>query len=138
MFKGILEPLLPAVFESLKHKHSYVRRNAVSCLYIIYLNFKDAVLPDVDEYMETLLQTETDLSTKRNAFMLFFNSNQAKAIEYINKFIVNDSAEDLGDIMQLAVLELLRKTCKFDPSQKSRLMKAIFYFSNSKSSSGNV
>lgn len=37
--------------------------------------------------------------------------------------------------MQLAVLELFRKACKYDPTQKSRLMKAIFFFSKSKSSS---
>jgi len=135
MFKGILEPLIPTVLENLKHKNSYVRRNAVSCLYIIYLNFQSDVLPDVDEYIEELLQTENDISTKRNAFLLLFNANQEKALEYINKNIISENAEDIGDIIQLVVLELLRKTCKFDPSQKSKLMKAIFYFSNSKCTS---
>jgi len=102
---------------------------------VIYLNFQADVLPDVDEYIEELLQTENDLSTKRNAFLLLFNANQQKAMDYINKNIINENADDIGDIIQLVVLELLRKTCKFDPSQKSKLMKAIFYFSNSKCSS---
>jgi len=29
----------------------------------------------------------------------------------------------------------LRKTCKYDPTQKAKLMKLIFFFSNSKSPS---
>lgn len=41
----------------------------------------------------------------------------------------------MGDIFQLSVLEMLRKLCKTDPSQKSKHMNAIFMMSNSKSSS---
>jgi len=37
--------------------------------------------------------------------------------------------------MQLVILELLRKTCKYDPTQKAKLMKLIFFFSTSKSPS---
>ena len=33
MYKGVLEPLSSAIIESLEHKHSYVRRNAVVTLY---------------------------------------------------------------------------------------------------------
>ena len=33
MHPGILEPLTSSILDNLKHKHSYVRRNAVSCLY---------------------------------------------------------------------------------------------------------
>lgn len=137
MYRGILEPLAPTVVENLSHKNAYVRRNAVSCLYVMFLNFQSELVPDVDEHIEKLLQTESDLSTKRNAFLLLFNANQQKAVDYVNQLIATDQIEDMGDIMQLVVLELLRKTCKYDPSQKSKLMKAIFFFSNSKSTSGN-
>ena len=116
MFKGILEPLVPTILENLKHKNSYVRRNAVSCLYVIYLNFQTDVLPDVDEYIEELLQTENDLSTKRNAFLLLFNANQQKAMDFINKNIISENAEDIGDIIQLVVLELLRCDYKTFPN----------------------
>ena len=108
MFRGILEPLCPAIVENLSHKHYYVRRNAVSCLYIIFLTFQTELIPDIDEHIEKLLQTENDLSTKRNAFLLLFNANQQKAMDYINKNIINEQAEEMGDIMQLVVLELLR------------------------------
>jgi len=38
--------------------------------------------------------------------------------------------------MTVLIFFFIRKTCKVDPSQKSKLMKAVFFFSNSKSSSG--
>ena len=135
MYKGVLEPLTSAIIENLEHKHTYVRRNAIVALYNIFLNFGDDLIPDIDEYMEKILLNESDLSTKRNAFLLLFQVQQQKAMEYLNKLIVDDQAEDMGDIMQLAVLELFRKTCKYDPSQRSRLMKAIFFFSKSESPS---
>mmetsp|Transcript_65672 Transcript_65672/g.90828 ORF Transcript_65672/g.90828 Transcript_65672/m.90828 type:complete len:101 (+) Transcript_65672:711-1013(+) len=46
-----------------------------------------------------------------------------------------DPVSEMGDIFQLIVLEMLRGLCKSDPSQKARLMNAIFMLSNSKSSS---
>jgi coatomer subunit beta len=61
-----------------------VRRNAVVCLYEIFLNSGDDLVSDVDEMMEKMLLTETDLSTKRNAFLLLFHANQNKALEYLN------------------------------------------------------
>ena len=108
MNRGILEPLAPSILENLNYKHTYVRRNAVSCLYVIYLNFKDELIPDVDEHVEKLLMGESDLSTRRNAFLLLFNANQQKALDYINEKIINEQTEEMGDIMQLVVLELLR------------------------------
>lgn len=47
----------------------------------------------------------------------------------------DDPVGEMGDIFQLVVLEMLRKLCRSDPSQKQRLMNAIFMMSNSKSSS---
>ena len=73
--KGILEPLTPSILENLNHKHSYVRRNAISCLYMIFSYFGDDLVPDIDEHIEKLLINETDLSTKRNAFLLLFDTN---------------------------------------------------------------
>jgi coatomer subunit beta len=37
--------------------------------------------------------------------------------------------------MQISILELFRKVCKSDPSQKSKLLKSIFQFAKSKSPS---
>ena len=34
--RQVLETLLPSVTENLQHRHFYVRRNAIMCLYAIY------------------------------------------------------------------------------------------------------
>ena len=36
MIRSVLETLVPAVIDSLKHRHFYVRRNAIMCLYSIF------------------------------------------------------------------------------------------------------
>ncbi|KRX00780.1 Armadillo-type fold [Pseudocohnilembus persalinus] len=135
MNRGVLEPLLSVINENLEHTHVYVRRNAVVALNRIYLHFGDDLVGEVDEQMEKILINETDLSTKRNAFQLLFHANQAKALEYLNNQISNEAADEMGDIFQLSVLELFRKACKFDPSQKPRLLKVVFQFAKSNNSS---
>lgn len=64
--------------------------------------------PDIDVNMETLLQKESDLSTKRNAFLLLFTANQEKALNYIQSQL-SDFSDDMGDVMQLIILELMKK-----------------------------
>ena len=116
-FKGILEPLQTAIVENIKHKHIYVRRNAVVCLQEIFSAFGDDLISDMDEMMITLLRTENDLSTKRNAFLLLFHTNQTKALEYLNENLVGqEDTNDFGDIMQISILELFKKVCKADPT----------------------
>jgi coatomer subunit beta len=83
-----------------KHKHIYVRRNAVVCLYEIFLSFGDDIISDMDEMMEVLLMSESDLSTKRNAFLLLFHTNQQKALDYLNDTLIDhEDTSDFGDIM---------------------------------------
>lgn len=108
MYKQVLEPLSSTILDNLTHKHTYVRKNAIVCLYQIYLNFGNEIASDLDEQMEKILQTETDISTKRNAFLLLFHTNQQKAMQFLNAQITSDQAEEMGDILQLAILELFR------------------------------
>jgi coatomer subunit beta len=60
-------------------------------LYEVFLNFGDDLISDLDEMMEKLILNETDLSTKRNAFLLLFHANQQKALEYLNNNYSDDS-----------------------------------------------
>ena len=53
----LLEPLMPAIRACLEHRHSYVRRNAVLCIYTIYKNF-DFLMPDAPEVIYQYLQAE--------------------------------------------------------------------------------
>ena len=80
--------------------------------------------------------TESDMSTKRNSFLLLFNLEQERALNYLKTLMQSeDPVSEIGDIFQLIILEMLRKICKTDPSQKPRLMNAIFMMSESKSPS---
>ena len=80
--------------------------------------------------------TESDMSTKRNSFLLLFHLDEEKAINYLKTLMAGeDPVSEIGDIFQLIILEMLRKVCKSDPSAKSNLMSAIFMMSNSKSPS---
>ena len=49
MHKGVIEPLSSAIVTNLDHKSSYVRRNAVVCLYQVYVHFGSDIIGDIDE-----------------------------------------------------------------------------------------
>merc|ERR1719473_2146229 len=54
----ILEPLKEAVIRNLSHRHSYVRRNAVMCVYSMVKSFGLEVMPQAPEEIEQLLLVE--------------------------------------------------------------------------------
>jgi coatomer subunit beta len=106
------------------------------CVFAVYKNFGLEIVENCIDEIENILITESDISTKRNAFMTLFNIEQERALKYLGNVLqAEDPVAEMGDIFQLSVLEMLRKLCKQDPSQKSKYMNAIFMMSNSKSSS---
>jgi coatomer subunit beta len=108
------------------------------CIYNVFLNTGMELVEDFIDEIEQLTLNETDISTKRNAFILLFHLDQSKALNFLKTLMANsedDPIYEMGDIFQLSILEMLRKLCKVEPTQKSRLMNAIFMLSNSKSSS---
>mmetsp|Transcript_65546 Transcript_65546/g.189004 ORF Transcript_65546/g.189004 Transcript_65546/m.189004 type:complete len:1013 (-) Transcript_65546:170-3208(-) len=120
----ILEPLKEAVLRNLSHRHSYVRRNAVMCVYSIVKSFGMDQLPEAPEDIEQLLLVEGDLSTKRNAFLMLLNCDQDRAVKYV--LSMQDQVSTMGDIFQLSVLELVRKVCRSSPGNKGRLLRIVF------------
>jgi coatomer subunit beta len=115
----LLEALIPSVRSCLEHRHSYVRKNAVFCVYQIY-RVHESMLSDAPELMETFLAAEQDATCKRNAFVLLCNIATDKAVEYLMS--VYESITTMDELMQLAVIELIRKECKPDsPNRVSSL-----------------
>ena len=98
--KSILENLVNAVIENLTHRHFYVRRNAIMCLYAIFTNTGLELIEDCIDSIEALLLNETDLSTKRNAFFLLFHLSQEKALNYLKQILLGneDPVQEMGDI----------------------------------------
>jgi len=127
----ILEPLKEAVLRNLSHRHSYVRRNAVMCVFSIVKSFGLDVMPEAPEDIEQLLLVEGDLSTKRNAFLMLLNCDQERAVKYI--LSMQDQVSTMGDIFQLSVLELVRKVCRASPVNKGRLLRIVFDLASSSS-----
>ena len=71
--KGILENLMEAVAQNLNHRHFYVRRNTIMCIYNVYQSTGMELVEDFIDEIEKLCINDSDLSTKRNAFILIFH-----------------------------------------------------------------
>lgn len=96
----ILDPLIPSVLANLEHRHSYVRRYAAMAVDAIYrLPKGEHMLADAPEMMERFLQSEQDLSARRNAFLFLCNHAPERAIQYLMSQL--DSIATWGDILQV-------------------------------------
>lgn len=90
---------MSAVIENLQHRHFYVRRNAIMCLYSVFQSTGTELIEDCVEAIESLLINETDLSAKRNAFLLLFHLSQEKALNYLKGLMTTDDPiQEMGDI----------------------------------------
>jgi len=120
----ILEPLIPSILACLEHRNSTVRKNAVLAINsLVKLNKGEHLLQDASELIEKVLLTEQDLTTKRNAFLMLCQHSQEKAITYLLSQL--DSVAMWGDILQMAVLELIRKVCRSSPVEKGKFIKVV-------------
>ena len=127
----LLEPLIPSIKASLEHRHSFVRRNAALTVYSVHRCFGEQLLPDGPELMEKFIAQESDVSSRRNAFLMLFNEAESIAIDFLSDHI--DDIKKFGDGFALLVLELTRKTCRRDPAQKSRFVRCLFLLLRSES-----
>ena len=103
----ILEPLIPSIVACLEHRHSFVRRNAVLCMDRIYqMPGGDMLLQDAPETIERFLSGgESDLSTRRNAFLMLYNNDQDRAVSFLLQNV--EQVANWGDILQNVVLDLI-------------------------------
>lgn len=126
----LLEPLMPAIQACLDHRHSYVRRNAVLAIFTIYKNF-EWLVPDGPELIANFLDTQQDMSCKRNAFLMLLHADQERALNYLASCL--DQVHNFGDILQLVIVELIYKVCHTNPSERSRFIRCIYNLLNSNS-----
>lgn len=126
----LLEPLMPVIRDCLEHRHSYVRRNAVLAIFTIYKNF-EWLVPDGPELIANFLDTQQDMSCKRNAFLMLLHADQERALNYLASCL--DQVNNFGDILQLVIVELIYKVCHANPSERSRFIRCIYNLLNSSS-----
>ncbi|KAL0247175.1 hypothetical protein I308_104210 [Cryptococcus tetragattii IND107] len=126
----LLESLVPTVRQCLEHRHSFVRKNAVFAVYTIYQHHEH-LIPDAPELLDTFLAAESDSTCKRNAFVTLCNISQPTAVQYLlNNF---DQIESMDELMQMAVIELVRKEAKSEGGHRAKWIRCIFELLNSKS-----
>ena len=129
----ILGPLIPSIKACLEHRHPYVRKNAALAVFHAHKLAGDTLIPDGPELIGHFLAQETDLAARRNAFLMLFNENEDLAIEFLAKNM--DDVGQFGDGFALLVLELTRRVCRRDPTQKSRFVRVLFQMLSSSSPS---
>ncbi|KAH6757536.1 Coatomer [Perilla frutescens var. hirtella] len=128
----IIEPLIPSIMSNLEHRHPYGRRNAILAVMSIYkLQQGEQFLVDAPETIEKLFSTEQDPSAKRNAFLMLFNCAQDRAINFLLTNV--DKIPDWGELLQMVVLELIRKVCRTNKAEKGKYIKIIFSLLNAPS-----
>ena len=127
----IIEPLVPSIKACLNHRHSYVRKNAALAIYHIHKHHGSALVPDGADLMNDFIRAETEVGSRRNAFLMLFNEAEEVAIEFLAAHA--DGLDDFGDGFALLVLDLTRKVCRRDPRQKSRFVRFLFQLLGSQS-----
>ncbi|KAM0001221.1 putative clathrin/coatomer adaptor, adaptin-like, coatomer beta subunit, armadillo-like helical [Helianthus debilis subsp. tardiflorus] len=120
----IIEPLIPSILANLEHRHPYIRRNAILAVMAIYkLPQGEQLLVDAPEMIEKVLSTEADQSAKRNAFLMLFTCAQDRAVNYLLTHV--DRVSEWGELLQMVVLELIRKVCRANKGEKGKYIKII-------------
>lgn len=127
----ILGPLIPSIKACLEHRHPYVRKNAALAVFHTHKHFADTLIPDGAEIMAHFLEQETDVASRRNAFLMLFNVDEDLAIDFLARNM--DDVGKYGDGFALLVLELTRRVCRRDPTQKSRFVRVLFQMLSSNS-----
>jgi coatomer subunit beta len=118
----LLEPLVPSVRSCLEHRHSYVRKNAVFAVFVIYKHF-DYLLPDAPELIQTFLAAEADSTCKRNAFAVLSGIAPHLAVEWLKG--VYASVTGMDEQMQLAIVELVRKDYRNNAAERARYLRLV-------------
>ncbi|GLT58301.1 hypothetical protein SLA2020_312040 [Shorea laevis] len=120
----IIEPLIPSILQNLEHRHPYIRRNAILAVMSIYkLPQGEQLLVDAPDMIEKVLTSEQDPSAKRNAFLMLFTCAQDRAVNYLLTHV--DRVSEWGELLQMVVLELIRKVCRTNQREKGKYINII-------------
>lgn len=126
----LLEPLMLSIRQCLDNRHIYVRKNAVLAICTIYRNFPQ-LIPDAPEFISNYLQKESDISCKRNAFIMLMQIDQDKALVFVKNSI--ESIGNFGETLQLIIIELIYNSCISNVNERKNFVKCIFSLVSSSS-----
>ncbi|KAJ5072027.1 coatomer subunit beta [Anaeramoeba ignava] len=128
----IVEPLISSIRDDLTYSVPYVRKNAVLLVAFIYKNHPQ-LIPDAPEVIENFLKNESDPSCQKNAFIMLYEIEQNRAMNYLLTMAKN--LINFDESMQLVSLELMIKICENNPKARTKFLKSILSLLESKSNS---
>ncbi|KAJ2477815.1 coatomer subunit beta [Coemansia sp. RSA 2131] len=123
----LLEPLIGPTRECLSHRHAYVRKNAVEAVSSIYRTLPH-LIPDGPELISGVLQTEADMTCRRNALTMLTQSAPALAVQWLKESA--QLVSGFEELLQLAVIDLIRRTARDFASEKALFIRCIFELLN--------
>lgn len=103
----ILDPLMETITKNLGHRHSYVRKNAITCIHTIIKHHGVDIIPNAVKEVEKILFLEGDISTKRSALAMLTDIDPLTTLKYI--LSLNDQLYDTADVILLEVIHLFKK-----------------------------
>ncbi|BFZ57659.1 coatomer subunit beta [Savitreella phatthalungensis] len=119
----LLEPLVPTCRQNLEHRQAYVRKSAVLAVYSIYQQ-SEHLIPDAPDLINSFLVAETDATCRRNAFVVLTILDHVKAATFlVNNF---SSITSMDELMQLSIIDFIRKDVLLNPQNKAQYLKLIF------------
>lgn len=74
---------------------------------LFYFRNFEFLIPDAPELIANFLESEQDMSCKRNAFLMLLHADQERALSYLAHRL--DNVHGFGDILQLVIVELIYK-----------------------------
>ncbi|KAL7752220.1 coatomer subunit beta [Sorochytrium milnesiophthora] len=118
----LLESLISPCRSNLEHRHPYVRKNAVLAIFSIY-KYNDILIPDAPELVSNYLANESDMGCRRNAFVMLQNTAPERAVAYLAS--VASQIPNFDEMLQLVIIELMRKEARNNANDKSRYIRMI-------------
>jgi coatomer subunit beta len=129
--RDILENLISAMVPNLTHADAYVRRNAVLAVHATYTRFPN-LIPDAPEFVEKLMLSEKDVSTRRHALNMLFGCAQERAVRVLASF---RESNDEGEALQLCIVDTARQLIAAHPYDRGMYLPFVMSALHSKSPS---
>jgi coatomer subunit beta len=135
-YNEIFESLKSAILDNLSHKHLYVRKNALLCLFSIITNFGVDALPNnIVEQLKDMIEKDGDTSVRRNAYIALSKINVNESLQITRDILNANDINEINDLFTITIVENLRNLCKQSPKHKSKLLKMLTDLSSHKSHS---
>jgi len=126
----ILEQVISQVLGNLEHRHSFVRKNAVLCVWRIVQN-NAQLIPDAAERLERILENEGNENVQRNAILALYQIDLKRGLTYLHSQL--EHLPGWPENMQLVALEIIRKACRSLRIPKGLYLQAAYGLLNSSS-----